>query len=96
MADPRDAWWDNATGAVTLRGRRWSFYVDAECILCTVCAEAAPENFRLSEDEDHDVCFRQPRTEAELDACIEARDGCPVEAIGDDGLSRPAPDDAPG
>ena len=33
------------------------------------------ECFRLSEDEDHDVCFRQPRTEAELDACLEARDG---------------------
>ena len=85
MADPLDAWEDNVGGSVTLRGRRWSFFVDRECILCTVCSEAAPENFRMSIDEDHDVCFQQPRSEAELEACLEARDGCPVEAIGDAG-----------
>ncbi|MFT4625994.1 MAG: ferredoxin [Myxococcota bacterium] len=86
MADPTWAWPDNAGGSVVLRGRGWSFYVDQECILCTVCSEAAPANFRLSADEDHDVCFRQPGSEAELDACLDARNNCPVDAIGADGL----------
>lgn len=87
MADPTWSWPDNAGGSVVIRGRRWSFYVDQECILCTVCSEAAPANFRLSIDEDHDVCFRQPRSEAELDACLDAQSGCPVDAIGADGLT---------
>ncbi len=86
MADPRDAWADNVGGTVVLRGRSWSFYVDLECILCTVCSERAPDNFRLSTEEDHDVCFRQPRTAEELKACLAAMRDCPVEAIGYDGL----------
>lgn len=83
MADPRRRWYDNAPGPASVGGA--TFYVDRECILCSVCADLAPENFRISDDEDHDICFRQPRDEAELAACYDALAACPVEAIGDDG-----------
>ena len=43
MADKESKWEDNVGG---------KFYVDEECILCSVCSDAAPENFRMSDDED--------------------------------------------
>lgn len=86
MADPELRWYDNVGGEAVIEGRRVSFYVDQECILCSVCSELAPENFRQSNDEDHDICYRQPRDAAELAACDEAMASCPVEAIGDDGF----------
>ena len=76
MAQLCERWSDNAPGR---------FYVDTECIVCTVCAELAPEHFRLAEDEDHDVCFRQPVAPEEVAACVAAMAACPAEAIGDDG-----------
>lgn len=78
---------------MVIGGRRVSFYVDRECILCTTCSDLAPGHFRRSDDEDHDVCYRQPRDPAELAACLEAMAACPVEAIGDDGPIA-APEDA--
>lgn len=85
MADPTEAWEDNVGGSVTLGGKKLGFYVDKECILCSVCSDAAPNNFRMSDDEDHDICYKQPTTEEELAQCYEALENCPVEAIGDDG-----------
>lgn len=85
MADPADRWSDNVGGASVIEGRRVSFYVDRECILCTVCAELAPDHFRLADSEDHDVCYRQPTTPEELANCEAALAECPVEAIGRDG-----------
>ena len=86
MADPKNIWKDNARGESVIAGKRVSFYVDLECILCSVCSDAAPNNFRMSDAEDHDICDKQPETEEELRACYEAMENCPVEAIGDDGL----------
>ena len=85
VADPTDIWSDNIKGENTINGKRVSFYVDMECILCSVCSDAAPNNFRMSDDEDHDICFKQPDGEEELAQCYEALENCPVEAIGDDG-----------
>ncbi len=85
MADPTDIWQDNIKGEQAINGKRVSFYVDMECILCSVCSDAAPNNFRMSDDEDHDICFKQPGDEEELAQCYEALENCPVEAIGDDG-----------
>jgi ferredoxin len=85
MADPNDKWEDNTGGEAVIGGKRVSFYVDKECILCSVCSDAAPENFRMSDDEDHDICFKQPSNDEELEQCYEAMENCPVEAIGDDG-----------
>jgi ferredoxin len=76
MAEWKNRWADNVPG---------KFYVDKECILCSVCSDAAPNNFRMSDDEDHDVVFKQPGSPTELAQAYEAMENCPVEAIGDDG-----------
>ncbi|MCB9744456.1 MAG: ferredoxin [Alphaproteobacteria bacterium] len=85
MPDPTQKWEDNVPGFSIVSGRKIGFYVDKECILCSVCSDAAPNNFRMSDDEDHDICFKQPGNEDELEQCYEAMENCPVEAIGDDG-----------
>jgi ferredoxin len=82
VADRADAWPDNVGGSVDLGGRRLWFFVDRQCIYCAVCSDAAPRNFRASDDEDHDICFQQPRDLTELAQCEEAMASCPVEAIG--------------
>ncbi len=61
------------------------FYVDSECIDCDLCRETAPENFKREEDEGYSYVFKQPENEEEVEQCKEAMEGCPVEAIGDDG-----------
>lgn len=85
MADPTNTWEDNSFGEATINGKRVSFYVDKECILCSVCSDAAPNNFRMSDQEDHDICYKQPENAEELAQCYEALENCPVEAIGDQG-----------
>lgn len=85
MPDPDNIWHDNVGGKVVVKGTEVSFYVDMECILCSVCSDAAPNNFRMSDDEDHDIAYKQPENEEELEQCYEAMENCPVEAIGDDG-----------
>jgi ferredoxin len=86
MADKNDQWEDNTGGFSIVAGKKVSFYVDKECIICSVCSDSAPSNFRMSEEEDHDICFKQPQTEQELEECYDALENCPVEAIGDDGV----------
>jgi ferredoxin len=76
MADLEERYEDNVPG-------KW--YVDKKCILCSVCSEAAPQNFRESGEHDHDVVFKQPAGEAEEQQCEEAMAACPVEAIGNNG-----------
>ena len=56
MADKRDKYSDNVPG---------KYYVDRECIFCNVCANAAPNNFRISDDGTHDVVYKQPENEDE-------------------------------
>ena len=85
MADKNDQWEDNIGGFSIVAGKKVSFYVDRECIICSVCEDSAPNNFHMSEEEDHDVCYKQPQTEQELEECYDAMENCPVEAIGDDG-----------
>lgn len=66
------------------------FYVDAhECIWCSACTDVAPAHFRPSDSETYVVCYRQPETPAEEEACQEALAACPVEAIGADGAAPP-------
>lgn len=85
MADKEDAWPDNVGGFKIIAGKKVSFYVDRECIICSVCSDEAPKNFRMSDDESHDICFKQPENEEELEQCYDAMENCPVEAIGSDG-----------
>ena len=61
------------------------YYVDDQCIDCDLCRETAPSNFTRQEDEGYSYVYKQPETDEEKAECEEAMDGCPVEAIGDNG-----------
>lgn len=76
MAELNERYEDNVPG-------KW--YVDKKCILCSVCSEAAPKNFKEADSGDHDVVFKQPTEDGEEQQCLEAMAACPVEAIGNDG-----------
>ena len=76
MADREDKNSENIAG---------KFYVDSQCIDCDLCRETAPNNFARSDDEGYSYVFKQPENDEELAQCREAMEGCPVEAIGDDG-----------
>jgi len=76
MADREDKNSENAPG---------KFYVDSQCIDCDLCRETAPNNFNRAEDEGYSYVFKQPENDEELAQCREAIEGCPVEAIGEDG-----------
>ena len=78
MADFPYLYLDNAPGA---------FYVDDQCIDCDLCRETAPTIFKRNDDGGHAFVSRQPTTEAERKLCMEAAEGCPCNAIGDDGDS---------
>ena len=77
MADIEDRLVDNVTGM---------FYVDDQCIDCDLCRETAPANFKRNDDEAYSYVYKQPETQEEEELCREALDGCPVEAIGEDGI----------
>jgi ferredoxin len=76
MADREDKNSENVAG---------KFYVDSQCIDCDLCRETAPNNFKRSDDEGYSYVFKQPENDEEIAQCREAMEGCPVEAIGDDG-----------
>ena len=76
MADKEEKWAENVEGA---------FYVDEQCIDCDLCRETSPNNFTREEDGGYSYVYKQPENDEELELCIEAMEGCPVEAIGNDG-----------
>lgn len=61
------------------------FYVDSNCIDCDLCRQTAPDNFERNEDEGFSFVNKQPENEEEEQACRDAIEECPTEAIGDDG-----------
>jgi ferredoxin len=76
MAELDEKWPENVKG---------KFYVDEQCIDCDLCRETAPENFTRDEDGGYSFVYKQPTSQEETDLCMEALEGCPVEAIGEDG-----------
>lgn len=76
MADKKYKYEENVPGA---------YYVDEECIDCDACRETAPSNFTRNEDEGYSYVYKQPVNAEEEELCKEALEGCPVDAIGDDG-----------
>jgi ferredoxin len=76
MADAANKYTENVTG---------KFYVDDQCIDCDLCRETAPANFKRNDDGGHSYVYKQPETPEEEGLCKEAMEGCPVEAIGNDG-----------
>jgi len=61
------------------------YYVDNQCIDCDLCRETAPDNFKRNDDGGYSFVFKQPASPEEETRCKEAKEGCPVEAIGDNG-----------
>ena len=61
------------------------FYVDDQCIDCDACRETAPDFFERNDDKGYSYVHAQPKNDADAELCLEAMEGCPVEAIGDDG-----------
>jgi ferredoxin len=66
------------------------FYVDDQCIDCDLCRETAPDNFTRNEDGGYSYVYKQPTSPDEDALCKEAMEGCPVEAIGSDGVEASA------
>jgi ferredoxin len=60
------------------------YYVDSSCIGCGQCADIASVCFKMGADGLACV-YNQPKAAGEKELCAEAKDVCPVEAIGDDG-----------
>lgn len=85
MANVDNRWPQNTTGR---------YYVDRECIDCNLCRGTAPENFKRVDSEAHSFVEKQPETPEEVALCEEARELCPVNAIGCDG--GPVADDGKG
>lgn len=77
MADKSHKHLGNAEGA---------FYVDTQCIDCDLCRQTAPANFERNESSGYSYVHKQPESEAERERCEQAKEECPVEAIGSDGL----------
>jgi ferredoxin len=76
MADMANKYPENTAG---------KYYVDNQCIDCDLCRETAPANFTRNDDGGYSYVFKQPENEEEEKLCKEAKEGCPVEAIGDNG-----------
>lgn len=62
------------------------FYVTEDCLSCEECQAVAPMFFRYGNDSQSYV-FKQPSTPKEEEQCREALQGCPLEAIRDDGAT---------
>ncbi len=76
MADVANKYPENVAG---------KYYVDNQFIDCDLCRETAAKNFKRNEDGGYSFLFNQPGNEEEEKQCKEAKEGCPVEAIGDNG-----------
>ncbi|XGC81370.1 ferredoxin [Bdellovibrio bacteriovorus] len=76
MADKSQSWKENKPGKM---------FVDQSCIACDACVLTAPKNFSMHEEDGHAYVTKQPDTPEEEALVKEAMEGCPVEAIGNDG-----------
>ncbi|WP_413559848.1 ferredoxin [Bdellovibrio sp. HCB209] len=76
MADKGQKWSENKPGKV---------FVDQSCIACDACVLTAPKNFSMHEEDGHAFVSKQPESPEEAELVKEAIEGCPVEAIGNDG-----------
>jgi len=76
MADAANRYPENVPG---------KYYVDNQCIDCDLCRETAPDNFQRNDDGGYSFVHKQPASPEEEGRCKEAKEGCPVEAIGDNG-----------
>ncbi len=60
------------------------FYVDASCIDCDQCRAIAPDCFGRT-DDGMSFIKKQPTTPEDIEAVVEAMNGCATSSIGCDG-----------
>jgi ferredoxin len=63
------------------------YYVDNTCIDCGLCPDTAPHIFKRFDEGGYSVVHRQPQTSQEIALADEARESCPTESIGNDGMA---------
>jgi len=62
------------------------YYIDNDvCVCSAACEFVAPKHFATDPVTFTAYVYRQPQTLEEEDACRKAMNGCPVEAILDNG-----------
>ena len=76
MADKTHKTANNAEG---------KYYVDDSCSACSLCADLAPDNFKMNEEGSAAHIVKQPADGKETAAVKEAMESCPSGSIGDDG-----------
>lgn len=76
MGNLNDRYEDNVPGP---------YYTDRNCVLCNECFEIAPGHFRMAEAGEHMIVYKQPETPDQVELCRQAMEGCPMDAVGDDG-----------
>jgi len=57
------------------------FYVDSNCINCSLCPEIAPDNFRTNHEAGYEYIYKQPDNGREEELIAEAMILCPADAI---------------
>lgn len=78
MANKKNKYLSNVLG---------KYYVDNSCIACDACTGIATEFFKMNDDEGHAYVCKQPANSQEEELCREAKEACPVTAIGEDGAN---------
>lgn len=63
------------------------YYIDSTCIDCDMCRSTAPDFFRRDEEIGMSIVYRQPVTPEEFALAEEAKQGCPTESIGNEGVA---------
>ena len=64
-----------------------AYYVDSTCVDCDLCRNTAPDFFKRDDENSVSFVYRQPVTPEERALAEEARQGCPTESIGNDGIA---------
>ena len=62
------------------------YYVDSTCIDCDICRNTTPDFFRRDEEIGMSIVYRQPVTPEERALAEDAKQGCPTDSIGNDGV----------
>ena len=63
-----------------------AYYVDSSCVDCDLCRNTAPDFFKRDDEAAFSYVYRQPITPEECAAAEDAKQGCPTESIGNDGV----------
>ena len=63
-----------------------SYYVDSSCVDCDHCRSTAPGFFKRDDETGFSFVYVQPTTPEEQVRAEEAKEGCPSDSIGNDGV----------